>query len=328
MNLDDLEKIFDSPRPAPRPERPFQPFPEPYLAGPVPDHLRNATVARLAALLTRLSEAEAAALVEFGSVWLDDRPCLNPDQPLVEARHFRLNPPAYGPVKFYEADPARIVYEDADLLVYNKESGRPSQAVPHDAYNNVLSALGRLLAGRGGASSLWLSHRLDADTSGLLLLARNKEAAGRLGLAFQRGQVAKEYLALGLGPEPDRAAFTVDAPIAKEGGRYLVRPGGPGLAARTDFSVLDRAPHPGRDDLTWVLFLAAPRTGRTHQIRLHLAWAGWPIAGDPFYGRREAPAPRLMLASAALGFRHPRTGADLRITLPGLGPMASFGSSS
>ena len=314
--MNNIDKIFDKPWPAPTPEKPFQPFPEAYITGPVPAHFQDRTVLQLAAALFKIPTELAGELVEFGSVWLDDRPCFTPNRALAGGHTFRLNPPVYGPVKFYEADPERIVYEDRDILIYNKESGRPSQAVPHDAYNNILAACGRLLTVRGDRPDLWLLHRLDADTSGLLMMAKNKTAAGVLGKAFQTGQVAKEYLCLGVGPQPEKSDFEVDAHIAKDGRRYVVRPGGPGLKARTSFSVLEAddfvANQPG-----WkkVLFLAKPLTGRTHQIRLHLAWAGWPIAGDRFYGRPEdeaaSPNYRLMLASAGLGFQHPRTGRQM-----------------
>ncbi|MDR1045275.1 MAG: RluA family pseudouridine synthase [Candidatus Adiutrix sp.] len=318
MTLDPAA-IFDRPRPAPTPGRPFQPFPEPYLSGPIIAHWTGKTAAALVARLARVSPEEAAVLVEFGSFWLDDRPCLEPEKNLAGHRHFRFNPPSYGPLKFYEADPGRIVYEDAELLVYNKESGRPSQAVPHDAHNNTLAALNRLIRARGDQPALWLVHRLDADTSGLLLMAKAKEAAGKLGQAFQEGRVAKKYLALGLGAAPEREKFTIEAPLAKEGRRYVVRPQGPGLSARTEFQALSAADWGSPKGLKQVLFQARPLTGRTHQIRLHLAWAGWPIVGDRFYGRREieeeSPAPRLMLASAALSFLHPRSEQMIEISL-------------
>ena len=320
--MDNINKIFDKAWPAPSPAKPFQPFSEAYVTGPIPAHFRDQKAVQLAAALFKVSTELAGELVEFGSVWLDDRPCCHPDAPLASHGTFRLNPPVYGPVKFYEADPARIVHEDRDILVYNKESGRPSQAVPHDAYNNALAAVGRLLAARGDRSDLWLLHRLDADTSGLLMMAKNKTVAGILGKAFQSGQVAKEYLCLGLGPQPIMNDFEVDAPIAKEGRKYVVRPGGPGLKAKTSFSVLDIQDFSNRTagtDWKKILFSARPLTGRTHQIRLHLAWAGWPIVGDRFYGRpeddRSSPDSRLMLASAGLSFAHPATGQKMHLKL-------------
>lgn len=314
-------KIFDAPCPAPETAAPFAPFSKNYLTGPIPRHFQNQMVTGLTARLTRLSDDEAAALVEFGSVWLDDRPCFDPGRSLANYQNFRINPPAYGPVKFYEADSRRIVYEDADLLVYHKESGRPSQGVPHDGYNNVLSALARLLQGRGDSHKLWLLHRLDADTSGLLLLAKNKEAAGTLGRDFQQGRVGKEYLCVGLGQTPNDD-FVIDTPIAKEGRRYVTRPGLKGLAAKTFFAPLKY--HELKEEtlsetagLNQVLFRAVPHTGRTHQIRLHLAFAGWPIGGDRFYGLGPVSDTfsRLMLASSRLTFRHPRTGREVTVTL-------------
>ena len=257
-------------------------------------------------------------MVSFGAVWLDDRPCFKPDQPLDVHQSFRINPPAYGPVKFYEANPSRIVYEDDDLLIYNKESGRPSQGVPHDGYNNILSALGRLLQNRDGKKQgLWLLHRLDADTSGLLMLAKNKDAASAMGRDFQRGRVAKEYLCVGLGATP-KGDFVMDAPVAKEGRHYASRPGLLGLAARTSFFPLGcREAAVQANGLNAVLFRAVPHTGRTHQIRLHLALAGWPIGGDRFYGLgpEQDTWPRLMLASSQLKFNQPRTGQEMTVNL-------------
>jgi len=283
------------------------------------------TAGDLAARLTRQPRAEAEALVAFGCLWMDDRPCLSPGQALADHTHFRFNLPAYGPVRFYEATPGRILHEDDDLLVYHKEAGLPSQGVPYDAHNNVLAALGRLLAQRGGpAARLWLPHRLDAETSGLLLLAKNQAAAGAVGRAFQAGEVAKGYLALGLGPRPEQNSFQIEAAIAREEGRYLAREGGPGRAARTNFTVLDQRDFDG-PVLKEVLFRAEPLTGRTHQIRLHLAKAGWPIRGDRFYGRAEVeaarPAPRLMLAAVSLSLDHPGRPGRLDLALDLAGPV-------
>jgi 23S rRNA-/tRNA-specific pseudouridylate synthase len=274
----------------------------------------------LVARLTRREWAEAEALVSFGCLWLDDRPFMDPAGSLAGHHHFRFNPPAYGPVRFYEADPGRIVHEDDDLLIYHKEAGRPSQGVPYDAHNNVLAALGRLLAGRGGPAGLWLPHRLDAETSGLLPLAKNQAAAGVVGRAFQAGPVAKGYLALGLGARPERDFFQVEAAIAKEGARYVARASGPGRPARINFTVLDQRPfEAGGPEMREVLFRAEPLTGRTHQIRLHLARAGWPVRGDRFYGRAEVeevnPAPRLMLAAVSLSLPHPARSGRLEVSL-------------
>jgi RluA family pseudouridine synthase len=196
-------------------------------------------------------------------------------------------------------DPKRIVFEDNDLLVYDKEAGRPSQAVPHDAYNNIHSSLTRL---RG--ITLRLPHRLDAGTSGLLIIAKNLKAAGAMGKAFQKGEVKKRYLALATGVKPTWDSRRVDAPLAKSQGRLVVRENGPGLSATTDFTLLAW-------DSGCGLFLAEPLTGRTHQIRLHLSFLGYPIKGDTFYGGE--PASRLMLKAAGISFKHPITGRPVVI---------------
>lgn len=315
--MTDLSLIFDYPCLDPVVTVPFKPFAENWLAGPVPAHWAGETAADLALRLTGVDSEQSRALVEFGALWLDDRPCLDPDRPLSRHRDFRINPPVYGPLKFYESAPQRIIFEDADLLIYNKEAGRPSQGVPHDAYNNVLSGLGRLRAARGDYNTaLWLLHRLDADTSGLLMLAKNKVTAGIMGRFFQQQRVMKEYLCLGLGETPAKTEFEVKALIAKEGRRYVAREKGVGLAAHTDFTWQGEV-LAGPSPQSRHLFTARPRTGRTHQIRLHLALAGWPISGDRFYGRPdEAPRPsRLMLAAVALSFSHPRTQVETTVAL-------------
>ncbi|MDR1546189.1 MAG: RluA family pseudouridine synthase [Deltaproteobacteria bacterium] len=288
-----LEALFDAPCPDPPQAPPPYGGGAPYQTGQIPSSLRGREVWRLVAALSGLEEVPARRLTEFGCLWLDARPAFEPDR-LLGSGVFRLNYPAYGPVQFYQADPARVVFEDDQLLVYDKESGRPAQGVPHDAFNNALAALER----RAGLT-LRLPHRLDAPTSGLMLLAKDRETAGRLGRAFQNGRIVKRYLALGQAPGPAWDEKCSTAFIAKEAARYEARAQGPGLAARTDLTVLAR-----RAEGT--LFLAEPRTGRTHQIRLHLAFEGWPIAGDRFYGGE--PAARLMLRASGLAFRHPGDG--------------------
>jgi 23S rRNA pseudouridine1911/1915/1917 synthase len=251
----------------------------------------------LCALISGLKIDEAEKLIEFGAMWINNRQILDPKLSLPGAGEFRLNFPAYGPVRFYEVDPQRIVFEDDALLVYDKESGRPSQAVPHDAHNNVLASLTRL---RGGI--LRLPHRLDAGTSGLLIVAKSLVAASALGKAFQKGQIKKRYLALSVGDKPPWDSRSVNASIAKSGRGLLVRENGPGLAARTDFKLLSW-------DCGMALILAKPLTGRTHQIRLHLSYLGYPIKGDQYYGGEAGR--RLMLKATGLAFKHPISGEPM-----------------
>jgi RluA family pseudouridine synthase len=275
--------------------------------GEIPSALLGAPAWKLVKVLINLNEADSKELVAFGSLWLNNSLTLEPELPLING-HFRLNLPAYGPKLFYEINPERVVYEDKDIIVYNKEAFRPSQGVPHDAQNNVLAAMER----RTGLT-LRLPHRLDAATSGLLLLAVTREAASRLGRSFQTGKVFKRYLAVSQGPLPDWKEKTLETIITKESGRYQAKNTGAGLRSVTKFTVLDISQG-------MVLFLAQPLTGRTHQIRLHLAFMNYPILGDTLYGGEKAQ--RLMLRASGLSFRHPGTG--IQMTLGGPWPEADL----
>jgi RluA family pseudouridine synthase len=269
---------------------------DPIRVGDIPESLSGQPSWKLAQLLTGLNDERSKELVAFGSLWLNDSVNLDPLAAIGKGC-FRLSLPVYGTGVFYEINRERIVYRDDDVIVYDKEADRPSQAVPYDAHNNVLAAMERYTG-----LTLRLAHRLDAGTSGLLLLAVNRLASSRLGIAFQSGKVSKRYLALSLGPKPDWTEKTVEAVIAKENGRYLARESGPGLKSITKFTVIDE-----RDGV--VLFLAQPLTGRTHQIRLHLAFIGRPIVGDQRYGGKKDV--RIMLRACGLSFSHPGTGEKM-----------------
>jgi 23S rRNA pseudouridine1911/1915/1917 synthase len=291
--LEDFEPLFDAPINSPAPvEAPYS-GPSKSLEGELAAFMEGESVTALVRRITNLSEVASRDLVDFGSMWINNSQVLDPNFLLPKSGTFKLCFPEYGPQRFYEANISRIILEDDCLMVYRKESGRPSQAVPHDAYNNVHSALMRL---RG--IFLRLPHRLDIGTSGLLILAKTQKAAGFLGRAFQKGNVNKRYLALSEGIAPQWKERELIASIAKEDKRYVVREEGPGLVGRTHFKVLGV-----RGDK--VLFLATPHTGRTHQIRLHLSHLGYPIIGDAFYGGR--PSGRLMLEASGIDFPHPQT---------------------
>jgi len=168
---------------------------------------------------------------------------------------------------------------------------------------------------------LWVVHRLDRGTSGVLLFARTAEAHRTVNLAFDRREVEKRYLALVRGELPD--TFRIEVPLAPAR-RGRMRPGRPGEAAArpsaTGFHVLERF---RRAEVT-ALVEAAPETGRTHQIRVHLARAGAPLCLDPDYGPRDFPADadgapllaRTPLHAASLELRHPLSGGALRLTAP------------
>ena len=246
-----------------------------------------------------LSRGRVRDLIGFGSVWVRGRVCRRQSRILQPEDWVTLQVPFYGPVRFYEADPARVLFYDDWLLAYDKEAGLPSQQTPYDGYNNLFAALVRLR----GSGYLALHHRLDRLTSGVMVFSLSREANRPLSRLFSQGLMTKTYLALVHG-RPVRDSWQVDRPIAKQKGGYFCPPDGRGRPARTEFTVLAR----GRDR---TLVQARPLTGRTHQIRLHLAWCGHPVLGDPAY--QGPPAPRLMLHAAGLSFEHPLTGRPLNI---------------
>lgn len=251
--------------------------------------------------LIRRGIAETRDLVSFGAVYVNGRVFMDPDALLEGGEEILVTIASYGAKRFYEVDPGRILYEDQWLLAYDKEAGTPSQQVPHDAYNNLYHGLMRHLDGY-----IALHHRLDRDVSGVMLFCRDRGLNHAVGDLFREGRIEKVYLAVVSGPAASET-WSVGMPIAKRDGRYLCVEDGMGKPARTDFEVLRRME--GR-----TLVRARPRTGRTHQIRLHLAVGGNPIVGDERYG--GPPGPRLMLHGSALEFRHPATKTPLRIEAP------------
>jgi 23S rRNA pseudouridine1911/1915/1917 synthase len=219
-----------------------------------------------------------------------------------------------------EQIPLAIVFEDEDLVVVDKEAGM----VVHPAPGNWSGTLVNALIGRGGdladagdEDRAGIVHRLDKDTSGLLLVAKSDRAHRALSRAIADRRIVRRYAALAWG-HVDGDRLTVDAPIARDPrDRKRMAIVSTGRSAKTDFLRL------ARFDATDLL-RAHLHTGRTHQIRVHLASVGHPVVGDDTYGggggRRlvALPARRHFLHAAWLRFRHPVSGhpMDLRAPLP------------
>ena len=214
--------------------------------------------------------------------------------------------------------PPRVVFADADLVVVDKPSGMPS--VPARTSDDPPAVAALLHSAWGKLEAV---HRLDRDTSGLLVLARTPAARAAVGRAFESRRVAKRYLALVAG-RPPAAAGIVHLPLADDRTRPPAKRVDPilGRRATTRWRVIAD----GDDGARWTLVELEPVTGRSHQLRVHLAWLGCPIRGDRLYGPRGlAPAGPLALHAAALELPHPADGRPLRLeSLPAESPWDAF----
>ncbi|MGI9091438.1 MAG: RluA family pseudouridine synthase [Gemmatimonadaceae bacterium] len=219
-----------------------------------------------------------------------------------------------------ESIPVAVVHEDDDLLVVDKPAGMVVHPAPGNWTGTLVNALmgrGGDLAEGGGSDRAGIVHRLDKETSGLLIVAKSDVAHRRLSAAIAARRVTREYATMAWG-HLDTDSLTVDQPIARHPrDRKRMAIVNTGKAARTDFIRLARF---GSGDL----LRAHLHSGRTHQIRVHLASVGHPVIGDDVYGggggRRLAglPPKRHFLHAAWLRFHHPVTGTmlDFRSPLP------------
>ena len=260
------------------------------------------------------SRARAQAAIEAGAVLVDGYPRakrheLRPGQ-VIEVRHAAAPEPD---VRGGETVSFRIAYEDAHLLVVDKPAG----VVVHPARGHRTGTLAQALAGRaaGGEDPVraGIVHRLDRDTSGLLVVARDEAVHRRLKAQLAARELHREYVALVDGI-PGARTGTIEAPIGRDAqDRTMMAVGGAGSRdARTHFEIIELL---GGEALLCVVL----DTGRTHQIRVHMAAIGHPLVGDSTYG---GPAryglAHQFLHAGRLAFRHPMTGdqLDLRSPLP------------
>lgn len=208
--------------------------------------------------------------------------------------------------------PVRVLHEDGELLAVDKPAG----LVTHPAYKHPDGTLCDAVFARQaalGASRPWLLHRLDRETSGVVLFARTEHARRAVVRQFERRTVRKRYLAL-LAGVPDPPEGVVEAPLARDPAdrrRVVVDPAGQPSATR--YRTLASAGG-------YALALAEPLTGRTHQIRAHLTSLGAPLAGDRLYLPADSPslavAGRAMLHAWQLTIRYPSTGEPFTLTAP------------
>jgi 23S rRNA pseudouridine1911/1915/1917 synthase len=220
-----------------------------------------------------------------------------------------------------EALPLAVIYEDDALLVVNKPAGmvvHPAPGHPGGTLVNALLARYPTLAGSGDDRP-GIVHRLDRDTSGVIVIAKSEQVRCALQKQFQGRSVHKAYVALLYGHlEPARGR--IEAPLGRDPHhrqRMAVLPGG--REAATEYRVVEHLVlHSGPAAGDYTLVEALPQTGRTHQIRVHLASIGHPVVGDRVYGRRKArlPAPRQFLHASRLEIQHPVTGRRMEFEAP------------
>ncbi|AFV11518.1 pseudouridylate synthase RluA [Thermacetogenium phaeum DSM 12270] len=229
----------------------------------------------------------------------------------------RVPPPEEITLKPEEI-PLDIIYEDEDLLVINKPQGLVVHpAAGHKSGTLVNAVLNHCpkLSGIGGYLRPGIVHRLDKDTSGLILVSKSDLAHQELTRQLKERSIKREYLALVHG-EVKEDKGVIDAPVGRDPRnrkKMAVLPeGAPGAkSARTSYRVRERF-------AGYTLLGVSLETGRTHQIRTHMSFLGHPVAGDPVYGPRRNPLglPGQALHAGKISFQHPRTGEALTFTAP------------
>jgi 23S rRNA pseudouridine1911/1915/1917 synthase len=286
---------------------------------------------RFLAEATELSRSRVKSLIEAGYAQRDGNRLAEPAEPVRAGAHYTLLLPAPLPAAPQpEPIPLAILYEDADIVVLDKPAGLVVHPAPGNEEGTLVNALiahcGAALPGIGGERRPGIVHRLDKDTSGVMVVAKTEQALASLSAAFARRDLDRAYLALVWGV-PSPAAGEIAGAIGRdprERKRMAVvgRGGKPALTRYRTLAV--HAP-------AAALLECRLATGRTHQIRVHLAHSGHPVVGDPLYLRRIPavaralpeplrPAlldfPRQALHAARLGFAHPRTGKFLSFATP------------
>ena len=265
----------------------------------------------LAASDIGISRSMAVTLIESGRVSVNEKPC-DKKQKLSVGDRVAVTVPDPVP---YEAKaeniPLEIVYEDSDLLVVNKPKGMVVHPAAGNYEGTLVNALlwhcGDSLSGINGVLRPGIVHRIDKDTSGLLIVAKNDASHTALAAQIKAHSFTREYEAVVFGTMKDDRG-TVDAPIGRhpvDRKRMCITPKNSKNAV-THYEVIAR--YKGYTHIRCVL-----ETGRTHQIRVHMASLGHPVAGDPVYGVKNERVgfPGQCLHARKIGFIHPSTGAYL-----------------
>jgi 23S rRNA pseudouridine1911/1915/1917 synthase len=262
------------------------------------------------------SRTVVASWIEAGRVTRDGAPVAGRDR-VKGGERIVVDVPPPRPTELVPEDrPLSILFEDDALLVLDKPSGltvHPGSGRRDGTLANALVHHLRGLPTIGGADRPGIVHRLDKDTSGVLLVAKTEPAHRAVSRAFAAREVAKEYVAVVHGVVAGERG-RIDAPLGRSSAgrtRMAVKEGG--RASQTDWTVEERLPR-------HTVLRCFPKTGRTHQIRVHLREQKHPIVGDPLYGWKSAPGDdlvsRLLLHAHRLALAHPVTGARISFEAP------------
>ncbi len=291
----------------------------------------------LAAALPEFSRARLQQLLGEGAVTLAEKTVKDPNHRVKGGENYAVAVPPARPSRPQGQDiPLSVIYEDRDLIVIDKPAGlvvHPAAGNPDGTLVNALIAhCGESLKGIGGEARPGIVHRLDKDTSGLLVAAKNERAMASLAKQFANHTIERAYHALVWG-SPRAASGSIESQIGRsqfDRKRMAVLRSG-GKTARTNYKVLEKFGPAGRVFAS--LVECRLETGRTHQIRVHLTHLGHPLIGDPQYGRTRQPprakTPQEEVAYAAssgfsrqalhafvLGFQHPVLHRNLRFEAP------------
>ena len=282
----------------------------------VEDHEAGVRIDAYLRAHTELSRSRIAALMQEGALTVDGQTQAKPAAKTESGQVLRLTVPQARPVDIAAQDiPLDILYQDSDVVVVNKPCGMVVHPAAGNASGTLVNALlhhVRDLSGIGGEMRPGIVHRLDKDTSGLILIAKNDRAHIALSEQFKQRSMEKHYRAVAFGHFAQEHGL-IDAPIARhpvDRKKMAVVPDG--KPSRTEWTVIE--PLKGATFLDVHLL-----TGRTHQIRVHMQSIGHPLLGDSIYApnlKTSVRIPRLMLHAYSLAFTHPATGERMTLVAP------------